>query len=95
MSSLEIVVEVRFRNWPYISFCHCLGVISNSRQEFKIVRRYDKVIGGRCLSISFEIPRGPVALFVGAALIVADNSSIDICAESKLYINKEIDGREE
>ena len=78
-----------------LAFAYCLGVISNSRQEFKIVRRYDKAIGRRCLSISFEIPRGPVALFVGAALIVADNSSIDICAESESYIDEEMDSRGE
>ena len=78
-----------------LALAHCLGVISNSRQEFKTVRRYDKAIGGRCLSISFEIPRGPVALFVGAALIVADNSSIYICTESKSYIDEEIDGKGE
>ena len=78
-----------------LAFAHCLGVISNSRQEFRILRRYDKAIGGRCFSILFEIPRGPVALFIGDALIVADNSSINIGAESESYIDEEIDSKGE
>ena len=48
-----------------LAFAYCLGVISNSRQEFRILRRYDKAIDRRCFSILFEIPRGPVALFMG------------------------------
>jgi len=78
-----------------LAFAYCLGVISNSRQEFRILRRYDKAIGRRCFSISFEILRGPVALFMGDALIVADNSSIDIGAESESYIDEEIDDKGE
>ena len=78
-----------------LAFAYCLGVISNSRQEFRILRRYDKAIGERYFSISFEIPRGPVALFMGDTLIVADNSSIDISAESESYIDEEIDSKGE
>ena len=78
-----------------LAFAHCLGVISNSRQEFRILRRYDKAIGRRCFSILFEISKSLVALFMGDALIVADNSSINIGTESELYIDKEIDSKEE
>ena len=78
-----------------LAFAHCLVVISNSRQEFRILRRYDKAIGRRCFSISFEILRGPVALFMRDALIVADNSSIDIGTENESYIDEKIDGKEE
>ena len=59
------------------------------------MRRYDRTIDKRYLSISFEIPSSPVALFIGAALIVVDNSSIDISIESELYIDEEIDSKGE
>ena len=78
-----------------LAFAHCLGVISSSRQEFKIVRRYDRAIGRRYLSILFKIPNSPIALFIGAALIVIDNSSIDIGIESELYIDEVIDSKGE
>ena len=38
----------------------------------------ERILLGKCLIISYEIPKGPAAFLFGSCLITSDNSSIVI-----------------
>ena len=63
-----------------------MGSCSSDKHALNMFRRYVSAEDGRCWSISLEIIRGPVALCLGASLIVELSSSKVISWVSGWYM---------
>ena len=93
--SIRVIGRVLLRLLSYLSFFgmahifaanHCFGTCSKRRQALNSCKRMSKEGAGMCWINSFDMPFGPVALFLGASLITVVSSSKVNGARSGSYV---------